>query len=138
MGIVPFLIALIILFIGKRCDFAQKLCFTKKAANDKKISFWLEPFHNAIIRIESGGHNHIFIMDNFFRFQKQSIICIRAEIKNPKQSKINTAWNKYEDWYKSTAKGQIHSLFSAPEKKELDVLKKHMADIIEEIKKLKD
>jgi len=76
-------------------------------------------------------------MNTFFQSQIDNIVRIRTEIKESKISKVNTAWNQYEKWYNATAKGQIHSLFGAPEKEGLDILKKRITDIMKEIKKLK-
>ena len=131
------LIMLIGAFIALRGNFTQKLWFSKKTTNDEKIFFWVEPFRDSLVNIEAGEHNHIFIMNTFFQSQKDNIIRIRTEIKGNKLSKINTTWDKYEKWYETCAKGQIHSLFGAPEKKGLEELKKHIADIVKEIKKLK-
>ena len=131
------IITLIGVFLAARCNFAQKLWFSKKAINDEKIFSWLVPFQDCLVNIEAGEHNHIFIMNAFFRPQKDNIIRIRAEIKGNKLSKINTTWNKYEEWYDTTAKGQIHSLLGTPEKQGVEKLKKHTTSIINEIKKLK-
>lgn len=135
--LVMLLVMLIGAFIALRGNFAQKLWFSKKATNDKKIFLWLEPFRNSLVNIESGEHNHIFIMNTFFQFQKNSIIRIRTEIKSSKFRKTKTAWNKYEKYYENNAKDQVHGLFGIPEKEKLNELKKHMTNIMKEIKKLK-
>ncbi len=135
--VVPFILALILYLISLFGNSIQGLWRTKKAAKENKIFFWLEPFRNALVDIEAGEHNHIFIVNTFFQSQRDNIVRIRTEINESKISKVNTAWNQYESWCDATAEGQIHSLFGAPEKEELEKLKKYIADIMKEIKKLK-
>ncbi len=135
--VAPLIVGLILYLISLFGNSIQGLWRTKKAINDEKISFWLEPFRDAFVNIEAGEHNHIFIMQTFFQRKKDNIIRIRAEFKESKISNVNTVWSQYESWYNATAEGQIHSLFGAPEKEELEKLKKYIADIMKEIKKLK-
>jgi len=137
IGFVPFVIGLILYLISLFGNSIQERWRTKKATKEKKTFSWLVPFRDCLVNIEAGEYNHIFIMNTFFQSQIDNIVRIRTEIKESKISKVNTAWNQYEKWYNATAKGQIHSLFGAPEKEGLDILKKRITDIMKEIKKLK-
>ena len=97
---------------------------------------YIVPFENAIINIHLGEANHVFIMKSFFRAQEEAVAILKTKIPRKKTLNLQKVWDKYKNYYELNAKKRIHSLFAVIDKPSNDLLYKHLADIIKEIKKI--
>lgn len=131
--------ALIIVLIGSIIYRTNIKSITKRKAHAEDILRCISPFSDAIANIHRGEHNHIFIMNSFFREQEEAIAIFQAKVLGKSTLKLKEAWNQYSQHYNLNAKGRIHGQFATiPEPfrtNELNSLHKHLSKIIKVVKR---
>ena len=133
--------ALFTALVGSLLYRANVTHIAKRESHAKHVANCLAPFEDAISNIHLGEENHICIMRSFFRAQEEAIAVFQAKAQGNASIQLQKAWNNYKQHYKVTAKDRIYSQFAdSPEPQrtnELDLLHKHLTQIIKAVKTMK-
>ena len=132
--------ALAVIVIGAILFRKNNFLIKRREQKREIINNILMPFNDAIVNIEHGEHNHIFIMNSFFIDQKEAVSSAKAIATERRKKKIQTAWNNYKSFYNKNAKGQVHSYFAVfPDKFEREqknIIRSHLNTISKAIKNI--
>jgi hypothetical protein len=110
----------------------------RREQKDELINNLLSPFTDAVVNIEHGERNYIFIMNALYQGQKESISRAKAIARRRDKAKIETAWNDYECFYQKGGKTRdVDQFMTFPpdfEKSQKAVLCQHIDAIVKSIK----
>lgn len=121
--------------IGAIIHRQNSVAVRKREKRDKIIGEILCPFSDAILNIEHGEHNHISIINSFFKSQKESISRAKSIASRSKKKKLEKAWGNYELFHMQNAKdiviGQFVNFPQYIEEAKKNELRAHITAIIE-------
>lgn len=131
--------ALIGILIGSIIWRSNARLVAKRKSHSDNISKCVTPFKDAIANIHLGENNQIFIMNSFFRSQKDAIAIFKSQCIRKNTAALQKAWNEYEKYYTVNAKGIVAAQFETvpqPFKtREYEILHKYLSSIIKEVEK---
>ena len=110
-----------------------RIIIIRKSHTDN-VSKCVAPFKDAIANIHLGKHNHIFIMNSFFRSQEEAIAIFKSQCMRKNTTALQKVWDEYKKYYEENAKNKIPDQFGfVPEQiktRDYEVLHNYLSDII--------